>query len=251
MSKALTKRCAIRRGSSTWYCDDADASMAGEQTPPNPRLLSTRNWVSPYRCLLLGKPGRGRQTARNAVAGAGKGGRKKRRLVCNGRDRGLNVTPRETGLTCGWSFLSTCIDKNSSKASEGRCDLFRLPSGRRSVPPPSNAYSYAKREVSKMSDIVNAQTGDGCSVASDVGFGWSSIDWKRVEQNVRRLQIRIAKATREGKPREVKASQRFLAEGKPREVKASQRFLTRSFRPCFGRSKGDRKRRETNARCGW
>ena len=61
-----------------------------------------------------------------------------------------------------------------------------------------------------MSDTVNAQPGDACSVASDVGFGWSSIDWKRVEQNVRRLQIRIAKATREGKPREVKALQRFL-----------------------------------------
>ena len=61
-----------------------------------------------------------------------------------------------------------------------------------------------------MSDIVNAQSGSACSVASDVAFGWSSIDWKRVEQNVRRLQIRIAKATREGKPREVKALQRFL-----------------------------------------
>ena len=61
-----------------------------------------------------------------------------------------------------------------------------------------------------MSDIVNAQPGDAGPVASDAAFGWSSINWKRVEQNVRRLQIRIAKATREGKPREVKALQRFL-----------------------------------------
>jgi hypothetical protein len=49
-----------------------------------------------------------------------------------------------------------------------------------------------------MSDIVNAQLGEACSVASDAAFGWSSIDWKRVEQNVRRLQIRIAKATLQG-----------------------------------------------------
>ncbi len=96
---------------------DADTLMVGGKTPPNPHMLSTRNWVSPYRCPL------GRRTARNAVADAGRGGRKKRRLVCNGRDRGLNVTPRETGLTCGWSFLSKRVDKNSSRASEGGCFL--------------------------------------------------------------------------------------------------------------------------------
>ncbi len=61
-----------------------------------------------------------------------------------------------------------------------------------------------------MSDICKAQVGDACSVTSDVAFGWSSIDWKRVEQNVRCLQIRIAKATREKKWRRVKALQRFL-----------------------------------------
>jgi len=92
-----------------------------------------------------------------------------------------------------------------------------------------------------MSDIVNTRKGDACSVASDIAFGWSSIDWKRVEQNVRRLQIRIAKATRDGKPREVKALQRFL----------TRSFGGRAWRPCFGRSKGDRKHREKNTRCGW
>jgi N-terminal domain of reverse transcriptase len=28
---------------------------------------------------------------------------------------------------------------------------------------------------------------------------WNQIDWKRVEQDVRRLQVRIAKATKEGR----------------------------------------------------
>ena len=63
-----------------------------------------------------------------------------------------------------------------------------------------------------MSDVHQAELGeDGYSVASDVLDGWSSIDWERVEDNVRSLQIRIAKATREGKWRKVKALQRFLA----------------------------------------
>jgi len=44
--KALAKRHAI--GSSAWQSGDADIQMAGEMTPPNPHMLSTRNWVSPY-----------------------------------------------------------------------------------------------------------------------------------------------------------------------------------------------------------
>ena len=50
--KALAKRHAI--GSSAWQSGDADIQMVGEQTPPNPHILSTRNWVSPYRCHVRG-----------------------------------------------------------------------------------------------------------------------------------------------------------------------------------------------------
>jgi len=39
---------------------------------------------------------------------------------------------------------------------------------------------------------------------------WYAVDWRRVERNVRGMQIRIAKATREGKWRKVKALQRML-----------------------------------------
>jgi RNA-directed DNA polymerase len=39
---------------------------------------------------------------------------------------------------------------------------------------------------------------------------WHAIDWRRVERNVKGMQIRIAKATREGKWRKVKALQRML-----------------------------------------
>jgi RNA-directed DNA polymerase len=39
---------------------------------------------------------------------------------------------------------------------------------------------------------------------------WHAVDWRRVERNVRGMQIRIAKATRERKWRRVKALQRML-----------------------------------------
>ena len=39
---------------------------------------------------------------------------------------------------------------------------------------------------------------------------WHGIDWARVTRNVRNLQIRIAKATKERNWRKVKALQRFL-----------------------------------------
>ncbi|MCY1373718.1 group II intron reverse transcriptase/maturase [compost metagenome] len=39
---------------------------------------------------------------------------------------------------------------------------------------------------------------------------WDAINWRRVERNVRAMQIRIAKATQEGDWRRVKALQRSL-----------------------------------------
>ena len=39
---------------------------------------------------------------------------------------------------------------------------------------------------------------------------WQAIDWRRVEQHVRTMQMRIAKATQDGDWRRVKALQRSL-----------------------------------------
>jgi RNA-directed DNA polymerase len=41
-------------------------------------------------------------------------------------------------------------------------------------------------------------------------MGWHDIQWGRAEQNVRGMQVRIAKAAKEGKWRKVKALQRML-----------------------------------------
>lgn len=53
--------------------------------------------------------------------------------------------------------------------------------------------------------------------------GWHDVDWRRVEQNVRGMQLRIAKATQEGKWRRVKALQRMLTRSFSAKVLAVKR----------------------------
>ncbi|MGT2469864.1 group II intron reverse transcriptase/maturase [Paraburkholderia terrae] len=48
------------------------------------------------------------------------------------------------------------------------------------------------------------------SALSHAPTNWYAVDWRRVERNVRGMQIRIAKATRDGNWRRVKALQRML-----------------------------------------
>ena len=51
------------------------------------------------------------------------------------------------------------------------------------------------------------QTG---AASHEIVAGWHDIDWKAVHHNVRRLQARIVKATKDGKWGKVKALQRLL-----------------------------------------
>src|SRR6195952_3207617 len=55
--------------------------------------------------------------------------------------------------------------------------------------------------------VSGRKTGSALSHAPE---NWYAVDWRRVERNVRGMQIRIAKATREGNWRRVKALQRML-----------------------------------------
>jgi RNA-directed DNA polymerase len=55
--------------------------------------------------------------------------------------------------------------------------------------------------------VSGRKAGSALSHAPD---SWYAVDWRRVERNVRGMQIRIAKATREGDWRRVKALQRML-----------------------------------------
>ena len=55
--------------------------------------------------------------------------------------------------------------------------------------------------------VSGRKTGSALSHAPD---NWYAVDWRRVERNVRGMQIRIAKATREGNWRRGRALQRML-----------------------------------------
>ncbi|MBN0070619.1 reverse transcriptase N-terminal domain-containing protein, partial [Pseudomonas aeruginosa] len=52
---------------------------------------------------------------------------------------------------------------------------------------------------------------------------WHDIDWWRVQRNVRAMQIRIAKACREGKWRRAKSLQRMLTRSKSARYLAVRR----------------------------
>ena len=60
-------------------------------------------------------------------------------------------------------------------------------------------------------------------VRSHVPDNWHQIDWRRVERNVRGIQVRIAKATQEGQWRKVKALQRWLTRSYCGKVMAARR----------------------------
>lgn len=59
--------------------------------------------------------------------------------------------------------------------------------------------------------------------ASPDSVQWQSIDWKSVESHVLKLQMRIAKATREGKHGKVKALQWILTHSRSAKLLAVKR----------------------------
>ena len=56
---------------------------------------------------------------------------------------------------------------------------------------------------------TKAQKADAVS-SGKLEVSWHQIDWYKANQHVRRVQLYIAKATREGKMRKVKSLQRLL-----------------------------------------
>jgi RNA-directed DNA polymerase len=62
----------------------------------------------------------------------------------------------------------------------------------------------------KEESSMRVHTLTSVSALSHVPQHWHAVSWRKVERNVKGMQIRIAKATREGKWRKVKALQRML-----------------------------------------
>jgi RNA-directed DNA polymerase len=93
----------------------------------------------------------------------------------------------------------------------GHNDGFK-PGDKLSLPRRSGRTKSVHRD--KLHEIL-AKPGINCRVlcmyaASGPAMQWEQIDWSRCEQNVRRLQVRIVKATQEGRRGKVKALQWLL-----------------------------------------
>ena len=65
---------------------------------------------------------------------------------------------------------------------------------------------------------MTAQAGAALDVRS-----WDAIDWQTVESNVRRLQARIVKATKEGRWNKVRALQHLLTHSASGRLLAARR----------------------------
>ena len=63
------------------------------------------------------------------------------------------------------------------------------------------------KPIKEAKQMMVEQTG---AASHDIVAGWHDIDWQAVHRNVRRLQARIVKATKEGRWGKVKALQRLL-----------------------------------------
>jgi RNA-directed DNA polymerase len=66
-------------------------------------------------------------------------------------------------------------------------------------------------------------TAEAVGAASSEAKEWHAIDWPTIERNVRRLQVRIAKATKEGRWGKVQALQRLLTHSYSGKVMAVRR----------------------------
>src|SRR5258708_6108384 len=93
---------------------------------------------------------------------------------CNGWNRDGKITPRESGQTSAWSFMTRTLEKTTKEE--------------------------------KQMTAENQPAGASFHGVMD----WSAIDWQQAHHTVRRLQARIVKATQEGRWGKVKALQRLL-----------------------------------------
>ena len=116
----------------------------------------------------------GQCTARDTYDCAGVGGQQKRMPYCNGRDTDCNIIGHESGLTADWFLAQDSLENRQN-------------------------------EEKQMTAVAVSLTG-----ASSTPCKWDSINWDTIKAEVRRLQMRITKATSEGRHGRVKSLQWIL-----------------------------------------
>ena len=78
-------------------------------------------------------------------------------------------------------------------------------------------------EANRLMRQSKMTTAQAVGAASSEAKEWHAIDWPTIERNVRRLQVRIAKATKEGRWGKVQALQRLLTHSYSGKVLAVRR----------------------------
>src|SRR5919205_985874 len=100
-------------------------------------------------------------------------------MTGSGLPSSRNITLRASRQTSVWSFLTRASDQPAQEAKQ-------------------------------MTATIAAQTAMVAGAASHDVLDWQAINWRRVHQTVRRLQVRIVKARQAGRWGEVHALQHLL-----------------------------------------
>ena len=79
------------------------------------------------------------------------------------------------------------------------------------------SHNKTDKPIKEAKQMTVAQTG---AASHELVEGWHDLDWKAIDQNVRRLQAGIVKATKEGRWGKVKALQRLLTHSFSGKAKA-------------------------------
>jgi hypothetical protein len=99
---------------------------------------------------------------------------------------------------------------------------------------PTSTRSFMARELDKLLNEGKQMTANGSAArAGATGAGapshpermWLQADWHCIEEEVKRLQVRIAKATKECRWGKVKALQHLLTQVDPVPDKGAERWL--------------------------
>ena len=116
-----------------WPGAGVQRSPAADDVPPAERHDLTRSGIDAEHGKPVALPDGGKRAARCADGVAGRGSGSKRRPVCNGLDRGCNITPGESGQTSPWCGRTRMLSQPASgsvaerSARLQRSALVRLP----------------------------------------------------------------------------------------------------------------------------
>src|SRR6202521_3976995 len=100
---------------------------------------------------------------------------------------------------------------------------------------------HARERGKSAHEAKQMTTAKNVGAVSSEAVEWYAIDWQAIHRNVRRLQVRIAQATKEGRWGKVRALQRLLTHSYSGKVLAVRRVtvLEGDIKSCFDRISHD------------